>query len=298
MMPVRRDVHPHLPADRISNWHERGTHVTHFLNALSIFFPTGERFFMDSVRNYRHLVTDPELKQAVAGFIGQEAMHTREHVLYNDLLDRAGLPATRIDRFVGKFLNMLRKYTPNSHQLAVTVALEHYTAMLAGQVLAHEDGLGRNSEPGYRQVWMWHAMEETEHKAVSYDVWNLAIKPGLRRYILRTSTMLLTTVTFWAMVFYVHMRLILADRTCKNKFFGLGKAFHYLWIHPAPLRKIIPEFFDFFRPSFHPWDEDNRAALERLPKLISEIEAYAAANGEAPSPSIRRKLSTAGAAGS
>lgn len=77
MMPVRRDVHPHLPADRISNWHERGTHVTHFLNALSIFFPTGERFFMDSVRNYRHLVTDPELKQAVAGFIGQEAMHLR-----------------------------------------------------------------------------------------------------------------------------------------------------------------------------------------------------------------------------
>ncbi|MFX7992776.1 metal-dependent hydrolase, partial [Acinetobacter baumannii] len=96
-----------LPADRISNWHERGHHVTHFLNALSIFFPAGERFFMDSVRNYRHLVTDPELKQAVAGFIGQEAMHTREHVLYNDLLDRAGLPANRIDRFVGKFLNVL-----------------------------------------------------------------------------------------------------------------------------------------------------------------------------------------------
>ena len=97
MMPVRRDVHPHLPADRISNWHERGTHVTHFLNALSIFFPTGERFFMDSVRNYRHLVTDPELKQAVAGFIGQEAMHTREHVLYNDLLDRDELHA-HLDR--------------------------------------------------------------------------------------------------------------------------------------------------------------------------------------------------------
>lgn len=78
-----------------------------------------------------------------------------------------------------------------------------------------------------------------------------------------------------------------------------GKAFHFLWVHPALLRKIIPAWLDFFRPSFHPWDEDNRAALARLPKLISEIEAYAAANGEAPSPSIRRKLSTTtGAAGS
>ncbi|ALF86774.1 MULTISPECIES: metal-dependent hydrolase [Ralstonia solanacearum species complex] len=298
MMPVRRDVHPHLPADRICDWHERGNHVTHFFNALSVFFPTGERFFMDSVRNYRDCVTDPELKQAVAGFIGQEAMHTREHVLYNDLLDRAGLPAGRIDRFVGTFLNLLRKHTPKSHQLAVTVALEHYTAMLAGHVLATDDALGRISQPGYRQVWMWHALEETEHKAVSYDVWNIAIRPGLRRYLLRTSVMLLTTLIFWSMVFYVHLRLIFADRTCKRKFLGLGKVFHFLWIHPALLRKIIPEWLDFFRPSFHPWDEDNRAALARLPKLISEIEAYAAANGEAPSPSIRRKLSTAGAAGS
>ncbi len=298
MMPVRRDVHPHLPADRICDWHERGNHVSHFFNALSIFFPTGERFFMDSVRSYRDCVTDPELKQAVASFIGQEAMHTREHVLYNDLLDHAGLPAARIDRFVGKFLNLLRKYTPKSHQLAVTVALEHYTAMLAGHMLADNDALGRMSQPGYRQVWMWQAMEETEHKAVSYDVWNLAIRPGLRRYLLHTSVMLLTTVIFWSMVFYVHLRLIFADRTCKRRFLGLGKAFHFLWVHPALLRRIIPEWLDFFRSSFHPWDEDNRAALARLPKLISEIEAYAAANGEAPSPSIRRKLSTAGAAGS
>ncbi|MGO4611605.1 metal-dependent hydrolase, partial [Variovorax sp. 2RAF20] len=82
MMPVRRDVHPHLPPARISDWHERGPHVTHFINALSIFFPAGERFFMDSVRHYRDQLTDPELKRAVAGFIGQEAMHTREHILY------------------------------------------------------------------------------------------------------------------------------------------------------------------------------------------------------------------------
>lgn len=144
------------------------------------------------------------------------------------------------------------------------MALEHYTAMLAGHVLATEDALGRTSQPGYRQVWMWHAMEETEHKAVSCDVWNIAIQPGLRRYLLRTSVMLLTTVIFWSMVFYVHLRLICADRTCRRKFRGLGKAFHYLCIHPTPLRKIIPEWLDFFRPSFHPWDEDNRAALARV----------------------------------
>ncbi|AZG12924.1 MULTISPECIES: metal-dependent hydrolase [Cupriavidus] len=287
MMPVRRDVHPHLPPARICDWHERGPHVTHFINALSIFFPAGERFFMDSVRNYRDRVTDPELKQAVAGFIGQEAMHTREHILYNRLLDDAGLPASKLDNAVAKLLNLLRKVLPKSWQLAHTIALEHYTAMLAGGMLADPRHMG-NSEPGYRQVWTWHALEETEHKAVAYDVWNLVMKPGPYRYLLRAFTMLTTTVTFWALVFVFHVRLVMADRTCRNKLTGFGSVVNFLWGSPGVLRKMIPEWFDYFRPGFHPWDADNRAALHRIQPLIAEIEETALrAGASTKAPPIR-----------
>ena len=89
IMPVRRDVKLNLPEDKVTHWHERGAHVTHFLNALSLLFPAGERMFMDAVRAYRDDITDPELKKAVVAFIGQEAMHSREHVEYNEMLDRA-----------------------------------------------------------------------------------------------------------------------------------------------------------------------------------------------------------------
>jgi len=44
--------------------------VTHFFNALSLLFPAGERFFMDSVRNYRDRIDDPLLKQQVVGLVG------------------------------------------------------------------------------------------------------------------------------------------------------------------------------------------------------------------------------------
>lgn len=287
MMPVRRDVHPHLPPERICDWHERGQHVTHFINALSIFFPAGERFFMDSVRNYRDRVTDPELKQAVAGFIGQEAMHTREHILYNRLLDDAGLPASKLDNAVAGVLNLLRRILPQSWQLAHTIALEHYTAMLAGGMLSDPRHMGE-SEPGYRQVWTWHALEETEHKAVSYDVWNAVMKPGPYRYFLRTFTMLTTTVTFWALVFVFHVRLVMADKTCRNKMFGFGRVVNFLWGSPGVLRKMIPEWFDYFRPGFHPWDEDNRAELSRIMPLIAEIEDTAIRAGASTrAPSIR-----------
>ena len=77
MMPVRRDLRFNLPPERASDWHVQGSHVTHFFNALSLLFPAGERFFMDSVRNYRDQIDDPVLKKQVLGFIGQEAMHTR-----------------------------------------------------------------------------------------------------------------------------------------------------------------------------------------------------------------------------
>jgi len=288
MMPVRRDVHPHLPPERISNWHERGNHITHFINALSIFFPAGERFFMDSVRHYRDQVTDPELSRAIAGFIGQEAMHTREHILYNRLMEDAGLPAAQMDRTVWKLLDLLRKILPKSWQLAHTIALEHYTAMLADGLLRDGSHMGTASETGYAQVWTWHALEETEHKAVAYDVWNTVMKPGLYRYLLRTFTMLTTTVTFWAMVFVFHIRLVMADKTCRNKLLGFGGVMKFLWGSPGVLRKMIPEWFAYFRPGFHPWDDDNRAQLARIEPLIAEIEATAIRAGASTrAPSLR-----------
>ncbi len=66
--------------------------LSHLAAALSSVFPDGEDFFVRSVRHYRDQITDPDLKRQVAGFIGQEAMHGREHRALNDRLDRARLP--------------------------------------------------------------------------------------------------------------------------------------------------------------------------------------------------------------
>src|ERR1700749_2582671 len=144
MMPVRRDLRFNLPKERACDWHVQGSHVTHFFNALSLLFPAGERFFMDSVRNYRDQIDDPVLKKQVLGFIGQEAMHTREHVAYNDLLQAAGLPAHKLDRRLWAILGFGKKWLPASVNLGVTVALEHYTAMLAGLLLDDPTRLGHS----------------------------------------------------------------------------------------------------------------------------------------------------------
>lgn len=270
MLPIRRDIQPELPADRACDWHEQGSHVTQFFNALSLLFPAGELFFMDSVRHYRGQIHDPLLKQQIQGFIGQEAMHSREHLRYNDLLQAAGLPAHKLDRRLRAILDFQKKHFPAAFNLAVTVALEHYTAILADLLLRDPTRFG-NSVEGYRQMWMWHALEETEHKAVSYDVWNTVLKPGPKRYLIRTSSMLFTTLMFWLVVFDFHLRMLIADRKRGGHLRGLWRVIKYLYGRRGVFPNIALPWLQFFKPGFHPWDHDNRELLQGIDGLVDAI---------------------------
>jgi predicted metal-dependent hydrolase len=39
--------------------------------------------------------------------------------------------------------------------------------------------------------------------------------------------------------------------------------FKYLWVDPGPLRRMLPEYFHYYKPSFHPWQHDNRELVEQ-----------------------------------
>ncbi|CAJ4865685.1 putative metal-dependent hydrolase family protein [Burkholderia pseudomallei] len=273
VMPVRRDLRFNLPVERATDWHGQGSQVSHFFNALSLLFPAGERFFMDSVRNYRDRIDDPVLKKQVLGFIGQEAMHTREHVEYNELMHANRLPARTVDRRVWKVTGWMKKVLPHSVQLAHTVAAEHYTAMLANWLLSEPAALAGSHE-GYKQMWLWHALEETEHKAVSFDVWNTVMKPGPKRYLIRIGVYLLTTMTFWPNVFLIHSQLIRWDRKSDKSVRGLWRVVSLLY---GPRHGMFPaiarEWLSFFRPDFHPWDYNNHHHLARVDAIVEATQA-------------------------
>src|SRR5205823_8641371 len=112
--------------------------LSHVAASLSAVFPDGEDFFVRSVRHYRDQITDPELKRQVAGFIGQEAMHGREHRALNNRLDQLGYPVKRYERLTKKGLAIRERLLPPASNLAATAALEHFTATLAELVLASQ----------------------------------------------------------------------------------------------------------------------------------------------------------------
>src|SRR5690349_18834724 len=144
---------------------------TALFNALSMSFPVGEQFFIDSVRDgFKALPPGQQerFRAEVQGFIGQEATHRRLHSLYNAHLDRLGL----VNEWEPRAREQLKQFDGQDprHWLAVTAANEHFTALLAEFMLHNPDLLGEQ-DPRLATLWLWHSAEESEHKCTAFDLY-------------------------------------------------------------------------------------------------------------------------------
>ena len=257
----RRDVDLTFDPQTIPrDWCGGDPFMTTFLGALSLLFPEGETFFVKAVKQHREAITDPELAREVVGFIGQEAMHGKEHRAFNELLLAHGhTEAPAIEARLRQFLELVRRVLPPTSQLAVTTALEHFTATLAEQLLRRPE-LRDELDPRVRGLWMWHALEEVEHKSVAFDVYQAAGGGAISLYARRSAIMILTTIVFFAVQVIVHARLM-ARRGILWKPWTWARGLTRLWISPALLVRMVPAYVSYFRPSFHPSDRDCSALL-------------------------------------
>src|ERR1700722_18892539 len=231
-----------------------GCHLTAVLSSV---FPEGEDYFVRSVRHYRDQITDPVLKRQVAGFIGQEAVHGREHRVFNDRLDELGYPTKRYERFTKAGLKFRERILPPRSNLAATAALEHFTATLAELVLTDEEIRHLFGHAAVRDLFVWHALEESEHKAVAFDVYK-AVGGGER---LRVFTM-----NFFRFGFVLGMGLavvlsLLADRSTYRKG-NLRRSWRRLKTSPLADPAIWAQLKDYNRPGFHPDDSDTTELVE------------------------------------
>ncbi|WP_281784597.1 metal-dependent hydrolase [Sinimarinibacterium flocculans] len=270
MIPIRRNLHFRLRPHDLGHWHAQGPYVTHFINAMSLFFPEGERYFIHSVRHYRDRIADPALQTAVTAFIGQEAMHGREHEDYNRLLAQAGLPAKELEAHAARFLDLLKARLPAAAQLSVTIAQEHFTAIMAQLVLT-DPRLTAGADKRLAALWRWHALEEIEHKAVAFDVYRTVMGRGAAAYVLRSGSMLLTTVGFLGLVLFYQQQLLKADPQVRGAQ-GFGRFLDFLFRTPGLLPRLALPWLAYFRPGFHPWDHDNRHLLTQMSAVVTQAQ--------------------------
>ena len=239
---------------------------SHLLAALSSLFPDGEDFFVRSVRHFRDDITDPELKRDVAGFIGQEAVHGREHREFNAKLAQLGYPTQRYEQWTKRSLAFRQKVAPAKSNLAATAALEHYTATIGALLLRSPETRDLIGDQNVRHLFVWHALEETEHKDVAFDVYRAV--GGTER--MRIWTMNAVTAGFLGSLFVQVILSMLGDRET-YRIRTLRDTVKAIRATPLLSRKMWRDLRDYNQKGFHPRMHDTTGLVaEWREKLFGE----------------------------
>ncbi|MDB5213830.1 MAG: hypothetical protein JWO86_1757 [Myxococcaceae bacterium] len=254
-------------------WFAGSTAATHVANGVNLLFPAGERFFVRSVRHYLDQLDDPKLVAEVRGFFGQEGRHAQAHERFFDTLREQGYDVDAVLKpYEELAYGRIEKMTSPALRLSVTVALEHFTAILAEDALEADDLAG--AHPAMRKLLEWHALEELEHKAVAFDVLR-AVHPS---YALRVTGMALGSLVlagFWIQA----TRALLAQdgmtlRDAGRELGALRKEGQRTGRHvskPIFTGVFLRGIKEYLRPGFHPNDKDHRRVFdETLARLTAE----------------------------
>ncbi len=265
---IPRNIHFEFEENLPLDWHSNDPAITHLYDALSLTFPEGEKFFVDSVRHYADRIDDPELKARVDDFIKQESIHAREHRSYNRLLAAHGVDTSFVDWLMNHGVAFMRK-TPKKFQLAVTCADEHLTALFAEAILS-DPRIMKDAHPFYQDLWRWHAMEEEEHKSVAYDVYQ-TVSGGVGGYLLRVSAMLFVAQDILIGIPLMQIHLMRK----RGQLFNMkswGRAFRHMWVAPGIWRRLCVGILDYYRPGFHPSQRDPGPEVVKWRNLYVETK--------------------------
>jgi len=266
-----RPLQLEIAADTPRYWMGQNAWETHLMNALSLTFPPGERFFMRSVRALREHAKDPALREQIKGFLAQESLHSREHGVLNAWLGKLGLPAAIVDQRVEARIAERSSKRSDLDNLAVTCALEHFTAMLA-KLLLTDPELRRRFHPNMLPLWYWHAIEELDHKAVAFDVYQSADGDYRRRVL----AMVAATIGLITSTMVIQYHLMRADKQRLRLRVWIKGALQYLG-PKGHVTAVIPDYLRYYRRDFHPWQADDRALIAQAEQELQKmLEAYRA----------------------
>lgn len=246
--------------------------ATIFFATLSVFLTYGEDLVIETARHHRDLLKDPILKQRVTSLIGQEAIHSKLHNEFNDAIVELDYPV-HLYRFLGeKFFDHIFLKFPQPLKLSLMAGIEHFTAVLAEYMMAHEQNFYFSDDAKTRALWMWHMLEESEHKDVAYDVYQTLNG----NYALRVTGFFLAYFTILGLIpFSATLVPVLRkpQEMLTAKFWKDARRGVKLIFSPKDgvFGSTQARIFDYLRRDFHPNDHDaSEYFIYYEKKLLSE----------------------------
>ena len=236
-------------ADVPRYWFAGDPFLTRMFDALSLTFPDGERYFIQSVRLFRDQIQDPDLKQRVADFIRQEAQHGIAHDKMNQIMKDQGMPVDQFIQRLNKVFKFELKYRSPQYNIAMTAAAEHLTALMAETFYGEKETL-QDAHPYVRALFAWHAIEEMEHRDVAFDVMQ---QVGNVPEVTRKMALVFTTGLMFGFTLYRANVMLKCDGFNRTQRLKMNvRGLQWLFGKQGKLRKMQSQYRDWFKPDFHP----------------------------------------------
>ncbi|MBO0853297.1 MAG: metal-dependent hydrolase [Nocardia sp.] len=256
---VPRRIRFTYPADSLEHHFVGGDLVaSHWIAFLSGLFPEGEAFLVRSVRRVVDRIEDPDLQRRARGFIGQELTHGREHHVLNERLRAMGYPVHVLDAIVGFGVRVWDRIFSALTCLAITAALEHFTAVASEAMLTDTELVDRLGDSQIRSLILWHCYEESEHRSVAIDVYRAVGGSETRR--------IMTMRAIMAMLVVLSIGYMIGSLLCDRAAYNPIRLFRSFAIRTRPspaVKEALGRLPEYLRPGFHPDDVDNTELLER-----------------------------------
>jgi predicted metal-dependent hydrolase len=263
---VPATIRPRSPSFDFSSvprhWFAGNLVGTHVANGLNLLFPAGERFFVRSVRTYLDRIDDPKLREDIKGFSGQEGLHAYAHERYFEALERQGFDVRTFLRVYETIaFGVAENAFPPAMRLSVTAACEHFTATMAAHALQrYADGNMMLGDSTMRALFLWHAVEEIEHRSVAFDVLR-AVNPS---YALRVTGFALASSLLFGLWTAAAVTLIAQEKAPPGKVLNAMRARRRALKNnggaPTDFGKAVR---DYLRRDFHPSQDTRSDGLAR-----------------------------------
>ena len=230
-------------------WFGNDPFRTRMFDALSLTFPEGERYFIESIRLFRDKIDDPDLQKRVADFIRQEAQHGMAHDKMNQVMKDQGMPIEAFTNRLKKIFRFELKYRSPQYNIAMTAAAEHLTALMADTFYSKKATLAE-ADPFVRALFAWHAIEEMEHRDVAFDVMR---EVGEVPELTRRSALVITTMLMFGFTFYRTNVMLTNDGfDLKQRVKMIAKGLPWFFGRNGILTVKREQYSDWFKHDFHP----------------------------------------------
>lgn len=191
------------------HWIPDDVESSHIISGINLLLPAGELWFCRVFNQALPLISDPQLKQDVIGFIHQEGSHAKAHRHAEKWLQQHGMDIdgakNRADVLFGQLLSdrpLGRVTLPGKFlsqrwliiRVGIVAAIEHFTGLL-GDWCMNSDGWD-HADPVITDLFRWHLAEEVEHRAVAFELFQHLCKTQLGFYLSRQAAMALVFPIF------------------------------------------------------------------------------------------------------